>query len=121
MPRTAQIIKRDKGQSIQKILRSLKVQSQKPSSIIMKLAFMRTHRNGRPIISFAAEDKFIRVTSLRNCSPNKCFRVQITNTSQQLFRVGLCGSGLHGQIAAKKPLLKDTNKKKRHAWAKKHE
>ena len=29
-------------------------------------------------------------------------------------------SGLHGQIAAKKPLLKDTNKKKRLAWAKKH-
>ena len=29
-------------------------------------------------------------------------------------------SGLHGQIAAKKPLLKDTNKK-RLAWAKKHE
>ena len=33
----------------------------------------------------------------------------------------LCESGLHGQIAAKKPLLKDTNKKKRLAWAKKHE
>ena len=33
----------------------------------------------------------------------------------------LCESGLHGQIAAKKPLLKDTNKKKRLVWAKKHE
>ena len=32
----------------------------------------------------------------------------------------LCESGLHGQIAAKKPLIKDTNKK-RLAWAKKHE
>ena len=30
-------------------------------------------------------------------------------------------SGLHGWIAAKKPLLKDTNNKKRLAWAKKHE
>jgi hypothetical protein len=29
-------------------------------------------------------------------------------------------SGLHGRIVAKKPLLKDTNKKKL-AWAKKHE
>jgi hypothetical protein len=29
-------------------------------------------------------------------------------------------SGLHGWIAAKKPLLKDTNNKKRLAWAKKH-
>ena len=31
----------------------------------------------------------------------------------------LCESGLHGQIAAKKPLLKNNNKK-RLAWAKKH-
>jgi hypothetical protein len=35
----------------------------------------------------AAEDKFIRVTSLRNCSRNKYYRVQVTDTSQhQLFR-----------------------------------
>uniref|UniRef100_A0A674F3S5 Phosphatase and actin regulator n=1 Tax=Salmo trutta TaxID=8032 RepID=A0A674F3S5_SALTR len=32
----------------------------------------------------------------------------------------LCESGLHGRIAAKKPLLNDTNKK-RLAWAKKNE
>jgi hypothetical protein len=31
------------------------------------------HRKGRPRVTSAAEDKFIRVTSLRNCSPNKCF------------------------------------------------
>jgi hypothetical protein len=49
-------------------------------------------------------------------------RVQGTATSQhQLFR-GDCVTGLHGQISAKKPpLLKDTNKKKTLAWAKKHE
>ena len=29
--------------------------------------------------------------------------------------------GLHGRIAAKKPLLRDTNNNKRLAWAKKHE
>ena len=33
----------------------------------------------------------------------------------------LCESDLHGRIAAKKPLLKDTNKMKRLSWAKKHE
>ncbi|CDQ80128.1 unnamed protein product [Oncorhynchus mykiss] len=33
----------------------------------------------------------------------------------------MCESGLHGKIAANKPLLKDTNKNKRFAWAKKHE
>ena len=33
----------------------------------------------------------------------------------------LCESGLHGRLAAKKPLLKDTYEKKRLAWAKKYE
>jgi hypothetical protein len=28
------------------------------------------YRNGRPRVTSAAEEKFIRVTSLRNCSPN---------------------------------------------------
>jgi hypothetical protein len=43
---------------------------------------------------------------------------QSSDTSQrQLFR-GDCETGLHGRIAAKKPLLKDTNNKKRLAWAK---
>jgi hypothetical protein len=46
---------------------------------------------------------------LRNCSPNKCFRVQLADTSQhQLFRV-----------AAINPLLKDTNKNIL-SWANKH-
>jgi hypothetical protein len=32
-----------------------------------------SHRNGRSRVTSAAEDKFIRLNSLRNCSPNKCF------------------------------------------------
>jgi hypothetical protein len=39
-----------------------------------------------------------------------------TSTVQRLSE-----SGLHGQITVKKPLLKNTNKKKRLPWAKKHE
>jgi hypothetical protein len=31
------------------------------------------HRKGRPRVTSAAEDKLIRVNSLRNCSPKKCF------------------------------------------------
>jgi hypothetical protein len=31
------------------------------------------HRKGRPSETSAREDKFIRVTHLKNCSPNKCF------------------------------------------------
>ena len=51
-------------------------------------------------------------------------RVQVTDTSEhQLFREEWirCESGLHCWIVANKPLLKDTNKKKRIAWAEKHE
>ena len=33
----------------------------------------------------------------------------------------LCESGLHGRIAAKKPLLNHTNNNKRLAWSKQHE
>jgi hypothetical protein len=64
------------------------------------------HREGRPRVTSAAEDKFIRVTSLRKCSPNKCFRVQITDISTSTTQRRLCESGLHGGISAKKPLLK---------------
>ena len=41
--------------------------------------------------------------------------LQVTDTSTVQRR--LRESDLHGRIAAKKPLLKDTNKKKRLAWA----
>ena len=67
------------------------------------------HRKGTPRVTSAAEDTFIRVTSLRNYSPNKCNRHISTSTIQRRPRE----SGLHGQISVKKPLLKDTNKKKK--------
>ena len=70
------------------------------------------HRNGRPRVSSAAEDKFIRVTSLRNCSLKK---LQPSSSNRHIstwtVQMRLRESGLHGWIAAKKPL----------AWAKKHE
>ena len=47
-------------------------------------------------------------------------RVQVKDISKSTVQRRQCGSGFHGQIAAKKPLLKD-NKKKRLSWAKKHE
>ena len=98
---------------VQELLKFLQVHSQKPSSAMMKLALMRTATVKEAPEFSAAEDKFIRVTSLRNCSPNKCFRVQVTDTSTSIVQRRLRESGLHGRIAAKKPLLKDTNKKKR--------
>ena len=40
---------------------------------------------------------------------------------QSIITLRLCESDLHGQIAAKTPLLKDSSKKKRLAWVKKPE
>ena len=76
------------------------------------------HRKGRPKVTFAAEDKFITVACLRNCSPNQFLRVQVTYTSQhQLFRRDCVSQAF---MVEKKPLLSDINKKKRLAWSKKH-
>ena len=46
---------------------------------LTELALMRI-ATGKEVNS-AAENKFISVTSLRNCS--QCFRVKVTDTSQQ--------------------------------------
>ena len=103
----------------------LQVQSQKPSSPKMKLALMKTATGKEdPELPLLQRTLFIRVTSLRNqyltdpqIAPH---RVQVTDISTSTVQRRLRESGLHGQIAAKKP-LKDTNKKKILAWAKKHE
>jgi hypothetical protein len=31
------------------------------------------HRKGRPRVTSAAEDKFVKVNCTSDCSPNKCF------------------------------------------------
>ena len=129
MARTAQIRKekrqsiitiRHEGQSIRKfqeLWKFLQVQSIKPSNTAMKLSLMRT--------ATGMEDQELpllqRINSLVNCisdcSLNKCFRVQVIDTSQHhLFRGG-CESGLHGR----NHYQKDTNNKKRLTWSKKHE
>ena len=86
---TVIITLRHEGHSIWNISSSLNVSSSavaKPIKCYDETgSHEERHRNGRPRVSFA-EGTFIRVTSLRNCSPNKCFRVQVTYTSQhQLF------------------------------------
>ncbi len=82
-------------------------------------------RKGRPRVTSAAEEKFIGVTSLRNrkltapqirASQSSSCRHISTSTVQRR----LCELGLHGQISAKKPLLRKNHMKKRIAWAKKN-
>ena len=110
MSRTAQISKekqqsiitlRHDGQSIRNISRTLKVSSSAVAKTIKRYdetgSHEDHHRKGRSGDTSAAEDTFIRVQRR------------------------LDESGLRGWIATKKPLLKDTNKNNRLAWAKKHE
>jgi transposase-like protein len=86
MARTAEISKekqqsiltlRHEGQSIWNISRTLGVSSSALAKAIKRYGETGSHedrhRNVRPRVTSTAEDKFIRVTSLRNCSPNKYF------------------------------------------------
>ena len=80
-------------------------------------------------VTSAVEDKFIRVTSLRNCkltAPQIRAQMNATQSSSSrhistsTVQRRLHESGLYGQIAAKKTLLRKSNKQKRFVWAKKH-
>ena len=96
--------------------KNFEVQSQKPSSAMMKLAVMRT-ATGKEVPELPLLQR-IRLLEL----PALEIAVQISNRliSTSTVQRRLCESGLHGQIAAKKLLLKNTNNKKRPAWAMKH-
>ena len=79
------------------------------------------HRKGRPSVTSAAEDTFIRVTSLRNWIPNKCFRVQVTDFSTLTVQRRMCEIRPSWSNCCKETTTKKDTNKKRHAWAKKHE
>ena len=116
MIRTAQISK-EKQQSII----TLRHEGQSTWKISRTLARMRTAtRKEDPELPLLQ-----KITSLElpaseiaaqiNASQSSSNRHISTSTVQKRWRE----SGLHGRIAAKKPLLKATNKNKRLAWAKK--
>ncbi|CAJ0966938.1 unnamed protein product [Ranitomeya imitator] len=86
-------------------------------------------RKGRARVTSASEDKFIRVTSLRNRRLTAAqIREQVNATqgsssryiSTTTVKRRLCAAGLHGKIAARKPVLRTGNKQKRLVWAKEH-
>jgi hypothetical protein len=83
------------------------VQLQNPSSVMMKLSLMR-NATGKEEPEIAAQIDASQSSSNRHIS---------TSTVQRRLHE----SGLHGRIAVKKPLLKETNNNKRLTWAKKHE
>ncbi|CAJ0955651.1 unnamed protein product [Ranitomeya imitator] len=121
------------GQSVQKIGKTLKVSPSAVAKTINRYKETGLHedrpRKGRPRVTSAAEDKFIRVTSLRNRRLTAAqIRDQINATqsssskhiSTTTVKRKLCAAGLHGKIAATKPLLRTGNKQKRLFWAKEY-
>ena len=68
-----------------------------------------------------------RISSLELPASEIAARINASQTSSNrhisasTVQRRLYESGLHGRIAAKKTLLKDTNKNNRLAWAKEHE
>ena len=108
---------------LQELWKFLQVQSQKPLSAMMKLALMRTATGKEdpelPLLQRISSSELpaSEIAAQINASQSSSNRHISTSTVQRRLRE----SGLHGWIAAKKPLLKDTNNKKRLAWAKKHE
>ena len=90
---------------------------------MMKLSLMRTVKGKEdpelPLLQriSSLELPASEIAPQINSSRSSSNRYISTSTVQRR----LCESGSHGRIAAKKPLLKDTNNKKRLASAKKHE
>ena len=88
---------------------------------MMKLAIMRSStRKEDPELPLLQRTSSLELNAKQiaaqiNASQSSSNR----HISTSIFLRILCESGL--QIAAKKPQLKDTNKKKRLSWAKKHE
>jgi hypothetical protein len=90
-----------------------KCSRKKTSSAMMKLALMKTDTGKEdpklPLL------QMIRLLELLDSQSSSNIHISTLTVQRRLHE-----SGLYGWITAKKPLLKDTNKKKRLAWAKKH-
>ena len=115
---------RHEGQSMwtfPQLWKFLQVRSQILSSAMMKLALTRTGKED-PELPLLQKIRSLELTAPQiaaqiNASQISSNRHISTSTVQRRLHE----SGLHGQIAAKKPLLKGTINNKRLAWAKKHE
>ena len=83
-------------------------------------------RSGRPRCTTEQEDKYIRVSSLRNrrlTSPQLAASLNSTRktpVSTSTVKRRLRDAGLLGRVAKKKPYLRLANKNKRLRWAKEH-
>ena len=89
-------------------------------------AYSTLPRSGRPKCTTPQQDRFIKITSLRNrraTAGNIQALVNATggNTiSKTTVRRRLAAFGLKGRVAVSKPLLRSKNKRKRLLWAKRY-
>jgi hypothetical protein len=82
---------------------------------MMKLAPMRTATGKKdPELLLLQRIRSLKLTAPQIAAQMNASRNRHISTSTVQRR--LRESGLHGRIATKKPLLKDTNNKKRLAW-----
>ena len=131
MVRTAQISKvkqhsitlRHEGQSLQNFSRTLNIYSSAVAKTIKcmnTLALMRTVTGKEDPelslmnLSSAAELPASEIAAQINAQNSSKRHISTSSVQRRPHE-----SGLHDRIAGKKPLLKDTNKMKRLAWAKK--
>ena len=124
---------RNEGQSNQKIAETSNVSPRAVAKTIKGFNETGSHedrsRKVRQRVTSADEKEFIWVTSLRNPKLTAAQIRDQMNTTQSpssrhisttTVRRRLRESGLHGQIVARKPLLRRGNKHERCVWVKKH-
>ena len=89
-------------------------------------AYSTLPRSGRPKCTTPQQDRFIKITSLRNRRATAGNIQALVNAtggktiSKTTVRKRLAACGLKGRVAVSKPLLRSKNKRKRLLWAKRY-
>nr|XP_054760372.1 uncharacterized protein LOC129266540 [Lytechinus pictus] len=114
------VVLRKEGYSMQEIARKLKISIHAVHYSLKRKEATGSNgdrrRSGRPKTTSPAEDKYIRVSSLRNrCLTCPQITADLNNTREMpvcssTVRRCLCGAGLMGCVASRKPLLKEKNR-----------
>ena len=124
------LVPRNEGYSMREIAKKLKISSYGVHYSLQRTAQTCSNQNrkrsGRPRCTTKQEDKYIRVSSLRNwhlTGPQLAASLNGTRkmpVSTSTMKRQLRDAGLLGRVAKKKPYLRLANKIKRLRWAKEH-
>uniref|UniRef100_A0AAY5K0X9 Paired domain-containing protein n=1 Tax=Esox lucius TaxID=8010 RepID=A0AAY5K0X9_ESOLU len=124
------LVLRNEGNSMREIAKKLKISFNAVCYSLHRTAQTGSNQNrmrsGRPRCTTEQEDKYIKVSSLRNrCLTGAQLAASLNSTrktpvSMSTVKRRLQDAGLLGRVAKKKPYLRLANKKKRLRWAKEH-